>query len=74
MWTQVSARHHYIARVFGPSDGELMLYGNVRYTLKGGTDVSVDWGARAQMAGTGSDLKMKFYQVYLVGSAGIGSC
>lgn len=43
-----------------------MLHGTVQYTLKNGKDASVDWGARAQMAGSGSGLKMRFYQVYLV--------
>jgi hypothetical protein len=43
-----------------------MLYGTVDYTLKDGKGTTVDWAARAHFVGEGDDLKMDFYQVYLV--------
>jgi hypothetical protein len=44
-----------------------MLYGSVKYGLTNGKDVTVDWAGRALMErNKGRELKMGFYQVYLV--------
>lgn len=45
-----------------------MLYGTVRYVLKAepGKEVEVPWAGRVAFD-DGDELKMKFYQVYLVG-------
>lgn len=44
-----------------------MLYGTVDYTLKDGRGTTVDWSARAHFVKKeGEELKMDFYQVYLV--------
>lgn len=78
MWEKVTSRSHKPGKIFPfpstPSDtgdDEVMLHGTVDYVLKdGGKQVSVDWAARARLVG-GEDgqLRMGFYQVYLVGSA-----
>lgn len=43
-----------------------MLYGNVEYGLKAGGQSSVDWAARAHLVKQDGEVKMDFYQVYLV--------
>ena len=51
-----------------------MLYGTVKYVLKAdaeGKEVEVPWAGRVVFdlgsgSGAGEDVKMKFYQVYLV--------
>jgi hypothetical protein len=49
-----------------------MLYGTVDYTLKDGRSATVDWSARSRFVEeTGGELKMDFYQVYLVSSSGV---
>lgn len=45
-----------------------MLYGTVDYELKDGKSANVEWAARAHFTNAEGDLKMDFYQVYLVGS------
>jgi hypothetical protein len=47
-----------------------MLYGTVRYVLKAepGKEVEVPWAGRV-VFDDAEELKMKFYQVYLVGSS-----
>lgn len=73
MWEKVSARSHKPIKIFpfpSSSSGggeEVMLYGTVDYVLKnGGKNVSVDWAARAHLVEQAGELKMDFYQVYLV--------
>lgn len=68
MWEKVSKRHHVPTKIFpfGAHADEVMIYGTVDYTLKAGGQVSVDWAARARMAKEDGELKMDFYQVYLV--------
>jgi len=44
-----------------------MLYGSVKYGLANGKVVNVDWAGRALLErNQGRELKMGFYQVYLV--------
>ena len=62
--------------MFFGADDEVMLYGTVRYVLKAdaeGKEVEVPWAGRVVFDlgngsgnGSGEDVKMKFYQVYLV--------
>lgn len=56
--------------MFFGADDEVMLYGTVRYVLKAdaeGKEVEVPWAGRVVFdLGDGSEVKMKFYQVYLV--------
>lgn len=46
-----------------------MLYGTVTYTLKDGSQSSVDWAGRAKLVKDGEAWKFGFYQIYLVGLA-----
>ena len=69
LWTgPVKTRLHTLDRIypFGDNSNEVMLYGHVDYSLKNGKDITVNWAGRANMVEEGGDLKMKFYQVYLV--------
>lgn len=43
-----------------------MLFGTVEYGMKDGGSAAKDWGARAHLVKDGDDVKMDFYQVYLV--------
>lgn len=44
---------------------DLMLHGTVDYGLTNGQSVSVDWAAHAQLEDSASNLKMKYYRVYV---------
>lgn len=68
MWAKVSSRKHKPLKIFpfGPNSDEVMLYGTVEYGMKDGSSAAKDWGARAHLVKEGSDVKMDFYQVYLV--------
>lgn len=70
MWEKVAKRSHVPKQLFGLGKGseqEVMLYGTVDYTLKDGRGTTVDWSARAHFVKKeGEELKMDFYQVYLV--------
>lgn len=70
MWEKVAKRSHVPKQLFGLGKGsseEVMLYGTVDYTLKDGRGTTVDWSARAHFVKKeGEQLKMDFYQVYLV--------
>lgn len=56
--------------MFFGADDEVMLYGTVKYVLKAdaeGKEVEVPWAGRVVFdLGSGKDVKMKFYHVYLV--------
>lgn len=70
IWTHVASRRHFPQKVFFGADDEVMLYGTVKYVLKAdaeGKEVEVPWAGRVVFdLGSGEDVKMKFYQVYLV--------
>ncbi len=68
MWEKVAKRSHKPAQLyaFGSGSDDIMLYGTVDYTLKDGRGTTVDWSARAHFSQVGGELKMDFYQVYLV--------
>ena len=71
MWEKVSKRSHKPAKIFafGKDSNEVMLYGSVDYALKDGKSASdIEWSARAQLVEEDGQLKMSFYQVYLVRS------
>jgi hypothetical protein len=67
MWEKVAKRSHFPKKIyiFGPDD--VMLFGSVDYTLKDGKSTSVEWAARSHFTEEDGELKMNFYQVYLVG-------
>lgn len=68
MWAGViTTRLHTLKKIFpfGDSSNEVMLYGNVKYGLKNGKDVHVEWAGRALLEKANGKLKMHFYQVYL---------
>lgn len=77
LWSgPIKTRKHHVKKIF-PFDGEgaegkaeVMLYGFVEYGLKNGKEIEVNWSARAVMVEEGQELKMKFYQVYLVSLLG----
>lgn len=68
MWEKVAKRSHYPLKIYssGPSSDEVMLYGTVDYELKDGKKTTVEWSARSNFTQEDGELKMDFYQVYLV--------
>lgn len=68
MWEKVASREHDPVKIFpfGAASSELMLYGNVSYQMKSGTKAGLMWAARAVMAEEDGEVKMSYYQVYLV--------
>ena len=68
MWEKVSSRLHDPVKIFpfGPDSDVVMLYGTVKYTFKAGGEAGVEWAARAHLVKTDGNVKMDFYQVYLV--------
>ena len=69
MWEHVASRKHKPLKVFpfGQNANEVMLYGTVGYGLKSGKNSEIDWAARAHLVEDEGNMKMDFYQVYLVG-------
>ena len=68
LWSgPVKTRKHTLNKIFpfGDNSNEVMLYGSVKYGLKNGKELTVDWAGRALMRHTKSGVKMGFYQVYL---------
>lgn len=79
MWEKVEARKHTVNKVFpasfregGDADAdeiELMLFGNVEYSLKGaqgdGGAAAVDWAGYAKLKRTAGEWKFAYYRVYL---------
>lgn len=68
LWTHVASRKHSPTKVFFGGPRELMLYGTARFVLRADADkqeVEVPWAGRV-VFGEGEELKMRFYQVYLV--------
>ena len=68
LWTHVKSRKHFPTKVYFGGERELMLYGTVRYVLKADpeNEVEVPWAGRVVF--DEKELKMRFYQVYLVSS------
>jgi hypothetical protein len=68
MWEKVSSRKHKAHKIFpfGPNADEVMLHGTVKYGLKAGGESGLDWAARAHLVKEDGQVKMDFYQVYLV--------
>lgn len=68
LWSgPVVSRLHTLERIyaFGEDGLDVMVYGNVKYGLKNGKEVVVDWAGRAELVEGKEGVKMKFYQVYL---------
>lgn len=76
MWEKVEARKHTVSKVFPATfqgDGEeveLMLFGNVVYSLKGAAQgdegaATVDWAGYAKLKQTAGEWKFAYYRVYL---------
>lgn len=69
MWDRVKARKHKIHRVFAAAPGspEIMLYGEVKQTLRSGGDLVKEWAAHGVPEKSAEDGKWRwaFYQVYL---------
>lgn len=71
MWTSVTSRKHVVTKIFFGDDNDMMLHGTVTYVMKQDPqkkDVKFDWAARAEFEDGQDGSKMKYYQVYLVGS------
>ncbi|CZR68134.1 uncharacterized protein PAC_18033 [Phialocephala subalpina] len=64
----VLSRCHVVDEVFpfGKDCNEAMLRGTVELVLKVGQPMSLMWSARAAYVKEGDQIKMRFYQVYLV--------
>lgn len=71
MWEKVAKRSHKPQQIyaFGSGSDDVMLFGTVDYTLKDGRGTTVEWSARAKFTLDGGNLKLDFYQVYLVSAA-----
>lgn len=68
MWEKVAKRSHKPKQLyaFGSGSDDIMLFGDVDYVLKDGKGTNVEWAARAHFSKAEGELKMDFYQVYLV--------
>ncbi len=68
MWEHVASRQHKPLKVFpfGEHANEVMLYGTIGYGLRNGKRSEMEWAGRAHLVKDGGDVKMDFYQVYLV--------
>nr|POE88417.1 hypothetical protein CFP56_11645 [Quercus suber] len=68
MWAKVAKRSHNPTKIyaFGQCSDDVMLYGTVNYQLKDGKEALVEWSARSHFMMEDGELKMDFYQVYLV--------
>jgi hypothetical protein len=65
----VKTRKHSLEKIFpfGAGSLEVMVFGSVEYGLRNGREVGVEWAGRAVFEEVdGKELKMRFYQVYLV--------
>lgn len=73
MWEKVAKRSHKPQQLyaFGSGSDDIMLYGTVDYELKDGKETNVEWAARAHFTNAEGELKMDFYQVYLVSDSTI---
>lgn len=67
-WTGIVKREHHVKGVFHAGEGEIMLYGDVRYEKETGEASVVDWAGRMGLEMVGEEWKIRFYQVYLVSS------
>ena len=69
MWEKVAKRLHKPVQIYAFSAGsdDCMLHGSVDYVLKDGKSTLTSWGAKAHFAKEDGELKMDFYQVFLVG-------
>ena len=74
MWEKVAKRSHKPVQIyaFGAGSDDVMLHGTVEYVLKDSKKASSSWGAKAHFVKEDSELKMDFYQVFLVSK--IDSC
>lgn len=68
LWEKVQTRRHHPTKIFpfGPNGNEVMLYGTVEYVLKDGKKSGLEWAARGHLVKEGGEVKMDFYQVYMV--------
>lgn len=68
MWEKVAKRSHKPMQIypFGARSDDVMLYGTVDYVLRDDKKTSTSWAARAHFAEEDGQLKMDFYQVFLV--------
>ena len=68
MWEKVASRSHKPIEIyaFGAGSDTVMLHGTVDYTLKDGKSVSMSWAAKSHFTKEDGQLKMDFYQVFLV--------
>jgi hypothetical protein len=69
MWEKVASRSHKPSMIytFGKGGDDVMLHGTVDYELKDGKKAEgIEWAARARFGSEHGNLKMVFYQVYLV--------
>ncbi len=67
-WEKVAKRSHTPLEIypFGARSDTVMINGNVEYVLKDERKAQMEWAAKAHFVQEDGDLKMDFYQVYLV--------
>lgn len=66
MWSKVSSRKHTYTYYSSPERPDTyMLEGRVEYELKTGIKTMMNWVAKAEFEGGGSDRRLAFYQVFL---------
>ena len=68
MWEKVAKRSHKPIQIyaFGAGSDDVMLHGTVDYVLKDDRKTSTSWGAKAHFTKEDGELRMDFYQVFLV--------
>jgi hypothetical protein len=72
-WEKVATRHHVCKGIFpSPSNpDEVMTYGTVDYGFKDGSKKDgIEFATRLVMDQSGKEIKIKFYQVYIVSGPG----
>lgn len=68
MWEKVKKRSHTPIQIyaFGAGSDDVMLHGTVEYVLKDDRKTDMAWAAKAHFTQEDGELKMDFYQVFLV--------
>ena len=68
MWEKVAKRSHKPTQIyaFGAGSDDVMLHGTVGYVLKDDKSTETTWAAKAHLTNEDGELRMDFYQVFLV--------
>lgn len=70
-WEGVARKVHKVDKIFpfGPDSLEFLLYGSVEYFYNDGKFALSEWAGRVCLVKVEEDLKIEYYQVYMVSMA-----